>query len=66
MEDVPLFPLIVAAILVASVGYETRRRRNRLRQVFNVFDKKESKVAEALEAMVKNGQLKPYFPAVSA
>jgi hypothetical protein len=48
------------------VGYETRRRRDRLRQVFNLFDRKESKVAEALEAMVKNGQLKPYIPVVPA
>ena len=66
MEDVPFLPLIVGAILVASVGYETRRRRDRLRQIFNVFDKKESKVAEALEIMVKSGQLKPYVAAASA
>jgi hypothetical protein len=66
MEDVPLFPLIIGAILVATVGYETRRRRDRLRQIFNVFDKEESKVAEALETMVKSGQLKPYTPGVPA
>lgn len=66
MEDVPVFPLLVGLILVASVGYETRRRRDRLRQVFNVFDKKESKVAEALEIMVKSGHLKPYMPPVPA
>jgi len=66
MEDIPLFPLIVGAILVATVGYETRRRRQRLRQIFNIFDKKESKVAEALEIMVKSGQLKPYVPAALA
>jgi hypothetical protein len=65
MEDVPLLPLLVGALLVATVGYETRRRRDRLRQVFNVFDKKESKLAEALELMVKSGQLKPYVPGVS-
>jgi hypothetical protein len=66
MEDVPIFPILVGAILVASLGYETRRRRDRLRQIFNVFDKKESKVAEALEAMVRGGQLKPYVPGVPA
>jgi hypothetical protein len=66
MEDVPIFPLIFAAIVVGCIGYETRRRRDRLRQIFNVFDKQESNVAEALEAMVKSGQLKPYVPAVSA
>jgi len=66
MEDVPLFPLVAGAILVACLGYETRRRRDRLRQIFNVFDKKESKVAEALEAMVRSGQLKPYVPIVPA
>jgi hypothetical protein len=66
MEDVPLFPLVIGAILVACLGYETRRRRDRLRQIFNVFDKKESKVADALEAMVKSGQLKPYIPVAPA
>jgi len=66
MEDVPLFPLVIGAILVGCLGYETRRRRDRLRQIFNVFDKKESKVADALEAMVKSGQLKPYIPGVPA
>jgi hypothetical protein len=66
MEDVPLVPLVLGAILVACLGYETRRRRDRLRQIFNVFDRKESKVAEALEAMVKGGQLKPYIPGGSA
>jgi hypothetical protein len=66
MEDVPLVPLVVGAILVACLGYETQRRRDRLRQIFNVFDKKESKVAEALEAMVRGGQLKPYVPGVPA
>jgi hypothetical protein len=66
MEDVPIVPLLVGAILVASLGYETRRRRDRLRQVFNLFDKKESKVAEALESMVRSGQLKPYIPGVPA
>jgi hypothetical protein len=60
MEDVPIFSLIIGAILIATVGYETRRRRDRLRQIFNTFDKQESKVAEALEIMVKSGQLKPY------
>ncbi|MGO9464579.1 MAG: hypothetical protein ACLQIB_28680 [Isosphaeraceae bacterium] len=66
MEDVPLFPLVLGAILVACVGYETRRRRDRLRRIFNVFDKQESKVAEALETMVRNGELKPYMAGGSA
>jgi len=66
MEDVPLVPLVIGVLLVACVGYETRRRRDRLREIFNLFDKQESKVAEALETMVRSGQLKPYMPAVSA
>lgn len=42
-------------------GYEIERRRNKLRQVFNVFDREESEIAAMLEVMVESGQLKPHL-----
>ena len=41
-------------------GFEVNRRRKRLHAIFNTFDKQESKIAQALEAMVESGQLKPF------
>jgi hypothetical protein len=66
MEDVPFVPILIGAVLVVCVAYETRRRRDRLREVFYLFDRAESKVADALESMVKSGQLKPFVPAQPA
>ena len=39
-----------------------RRRRHQLRETFNVFDKRESTIAQALELMVESGELRPYVP----
>ena len=61
-EEVQILPLVILAGLAAYLGYEINRRRNKLRMVFNTFDKQESKIAEALERMVESGQLKPYVP----
>jgi hypothetical protein len=63
MEETPILPIILGALVAFGIGYETERRRRRLRQVFDVFDRDESKIAEALETMVESGQLKPYLPA---
>ena len=41
-------------------GYEVERRRHKLRQIFNVFDREESEIATLLETMVESGQLKAY------
>ena len=65
-EDVSIATILVGVFGVLYVGYEIEKRRNELRETFNVFDKKESAVSEALEAMVKNGQLRPYIPGDSA
>ena len=62
-EEVPILPLIVGAGLLLYIGYEIDRRRHKLREVFNVFDKEESKIAQGLEILVESGQLKPYVPA---
>lgn len=59
-EDIPIVPMLVGAIGLFYFGYEIERRRHKLRQIFNVFDRQESKIAEMLESMVESGQLKPY------
>jgi hypothetical protein len=61
-EEVQILPLVLLAGLGLYFGYEINRRRNRLRRIFNTFDKRESKIAQALESLVESGQLKPYVP----
>lgn len=61
-EEFPIFPAIIGAGIALFLGYEINRRRNKLRMVFNTFDKQESTIAAALEHMVETGQLKPYVP----
>ena len=57
-----ILPWAVLACLGACLGFEINRRRNKLRKVFNTFDKDESKIAEALEALIHSGQLRPFVP----
>lgn len=59
-EDVPILPLLLAAMVVFYFGSEVERQRSKLRKVFNVFDKNESVVADALVHLVNSGQLHPY------
>ena len=59
-EDIPFVPMLVGTVGLFYFGYEIERRRHKLRQIFNVFDRQESKIAEMLELMVESGQLKPY------
>jgi hypothetical protein len=59
-EDVPFLPILIGALGVLYFGYEVDRQRHKLRKVFNVFDKEESKVAVALEHLVLTGQIEPY------
>jgi hypothetical protein len=61
-EEVPIVPLVIGALALAYFGFEVERRRNKLRTIFNVFDKQESQIAEALVALVESGQLRPYTP----
>jgi hypothetical protein len=61
-EDIPIGAVILGALSVLYFGYEVEKRRHRLRQIFNVFDRQESPIAEALELLVESGQLKPYVP----
>jgi hypothetical protein len=59
-EDIPFVPVLVGALALFYFGYEIERRRHKLRQVFNVFDREESEIAAMLEVMVESGQLKPW------
>jgi hypothetical protein len=59
-EDLPILPLALGALVLLYFGLEVERQRGKLRKVFNVFDKEESVVAEALERLVNSGQLHPY------
>ena len=61
-EEIPILPLVIASCLGLYLGYEINRRRNKLRKIFNTFDKQESKIAQALEHLVETGQLRPYVP----
>ncbi len=59
-EETSLMPYLLAALGVLYVGHEIEKRRHKLREVFNLFDKEESVVAQALEHLVESGQLVPY------
>jgi hypothetical protein len=61
-EEISIMPIVAGALAVLYFVYEVERRRHQLRETFNVFDKQESKIAQALELMVESGQLRPYVP----
>jgi hypothetical protein len=61
-EDFPILPAIIGLVVVAYIGFELNRQRTRLREVFNLFDKDDSVIADALESLVAKGELKPYAP----
>ena len=59
-EDISILPLLVGAFGLFYFGYEVERRRNKLRQIFNVFDRQESEIATKLMEMVESGRLEAY------
>jgi hypothetical protein len=61
-EEISFMPIVIGALAVLYVGYEIERRRHQLRETFNVFDKKESAIAQTLERMVESGELRRYVP----
>jgi hypothetical protein len=61
-EEVPIIPLVLGALGVMYFGYEIERQRHKLRQIFGTFDRDESRIAEALEILVKTGQITAYVP----
>jgi hypothetical protein len=65
-EEIPIVPVLVGLLLLSVFGLEVERRRSKLRAVFNVVEKKESRLAEFLESMVETGELVPYVPESAA
>jgi hypothetical protein len=59
-EGIPIFPLLVASLALCYFGLEVNRQRNKLRSIFNVFDREESEIAAVLEQWVESGELKPF------
>ncbi|WZO98050.1 hypothetical protein EP7_005103 [Isosphaeraceae bacterium EP7] len=59
-EELPILPIIAVTLATLYFGYEVEKRRNRLRNIFDTFDKTESRVASVLERLVESGQLTPY------
>ena len=58
-EGIPIFPLLVASLILCYFGLEVNRQRNKLRSIFNVFDREESAIAAVLEQWVESGELEP-------
>ena len=52
--------LFFAALMVAAVGYEVKRRQKKLRSLYDVLDSETKHIAAELEAMIHEGTLKPY------
>jgi hypothetical protein len=63
---VPILPLLVVSLVLCYFGLEINRQRNKLRSIFNVFDREESTIAATLEQWVESGELKAFVPARSA
>jgi len=58
-EGIPIFPLLIASLVLCYFGLEVHRQRNKLRSIFNVFDREESEIAAVLEQWVESGELEP-------
>ncbi len=56
----PILPFLVASLVLCYFGLEVNRQRNKLRSIFNVFDREESAIATVLEQWVDSGELKPF------
>lgn len=48
--------------LIAAIGYEVKRRRKKLRALYNVLDAEDKHVVAELDDMVASGLLRPYSP----
>ena len=58
-EGIPIFPILIASLVLCYFGLEVNRQRNKLRSIFNVFDREESAIAAILEQWVESGELEP-------
>lgn len=59
-EEIPIVPILIGTLGLLYFGYEVEKQRNKLRQIFNVFDREESEIAGLLESMVESGSLRPF------
>ncbi|MDR3620102.1 MAG: hypothetical protein P4L85_12185 [Paludisphaera borealis] len=62
-SEVPVLPLLLGSLILVYFGIEVNRQRNKLRKLFNVFDRDESQIASLLETWVDAGELTAYKPA---
>lgn len=53
---------VFGIILIAAIGYELRRRRKKLRELYNVLDHEDLAVVADLDEMLQKGVLKNYVP----
>ena len=58
-EGIPIVPILIASLVLCYFGLEVNRQRNKLRAIFNVFDREESAIAAVLEQWVESGELEP-------
>lgn len=53
---------VFGIVLLAAIGYEIRRRRKHLRELYNVLDHEDVDMITDLDAMLEKGLLKSYVP----
>lgn len=53
---------VFGLVLIAAIGYELRRRRKRLRELYNVLDHEDLAVVSDLDELLQKGVLKSYVP----
>jgi len=54
---------VFGILLVTAIGYEIRRRRKKLREVYNLLDSEDKALVVELEQLLAAGQLQRYEPA---
>lgn len=52
--------LILGLALIAAVGFEIQRKRQKLRELYNVLEADDAKVVAELDRLVDMGFLKPW------
>lgn len=50
----------LSAIILTVMAFEIKRRRERLRELYDVLDSEHRQVVHELDRMVDNGELKPF------
>lgn len=50
----------LSAIILTVMAFEIKRRRERLRELYDVLDSEHRQVVHELDGMVDSGELKPF------